>query len=750
MATRWRCVLIFFACALLGWAARGAAQERPIVIREIAIEGNRRVQDAVILGRIQSKIGDPFAPASLREDVKAVFALGAFDDVQLKVEDFEGGVKVTFVVVERPLVREIAFLGNRAIKVDELREKADLRIGILYNPVDVQQAEERIRARYEELGYFRAKILPVTERTPEGDVRVVFRIDEGRKTKIDHIEFVGNRALSASRLKGVMKTKERQYLLFRATVQRKEFEDDIDRILALYADHGYIQARVESHEIVVAEATDRLILRIRIVEGPEFRFGKIGVTGNQVLPEAEIRRQVRIREGEVFSRAKLRRDVSAISELYSVIGRAFAEVAPQTITEAETRTVGVTFEIREGPEVYVERINISGNTKSSEKVLRRELRLAEGDLFSIQKLIRSRQRLFNLGFFDEVAVTTAPGSSPERIVINIEVKERPTGLVSVGAGFSSLDKLIGTVDVSQQNLFGRGQELFLRLRVGSRSQLANLGFTEPYLFDMPLSAGFDIFNSTRLFNDFSRKAVGGDLRFSYPFTEFIRGFGTYKFERVKVFDIAAGASTALLEAEGTSTTSSVIFAGVRDSRDNVFEPTRGSRNSLSLETAGLGGDNRFYKLIGESAWFFPLPIFDWVIGVRGEAGMVEGFGGKEVPIFERFFLGGPTTLRRLRTRSLSPRDATGARIGGDKELLFNAELLIPLVIPRFRAALFFDAGNAYGFGKDFDPTDLRTSAGIGFRWFSPLGPIRIDYGINLDREPGEKSAQFHFAIGSTF
>lgn len=716
---------------------------------EIALEGNRRIQDAVILGRIQTKIGDPFVPAALREDVKAIFALGFFDDVQLRVEEFEGGVKVTFVLVERPLVREIRFEGNKVVKTDELQEKAELRLGTLYNPVDIQRAEERIRARYEELGYFRAEITPVIERTPEGDVKVVFQIDEGRKLKIDHIEFVGNRALMASQLRGAMKTKERQYLLFRGTVQREEFEDDIDRILALYADHGYIQARIESHEIVVDETVNRLVLRIRVLEGPQFRFGRIEVTGNQVLPEREIRRQIRIREGEVFSRSKLRRDVSAITELYSSIGRAFAEVFPQTSTEAKTRMVNVTFEIREGPEVYVERINISGNTKSSEKVLRRELRLVEGELFTLQKLIRSRQRLFNLGFFDEVNITSAPGSAPERIVVNIEVTERPTGLFSVGAGFSSLDKLIGTLDVSQRNLFGRGQELFLRLRVGSRSQLANLGFTEPYLFDMPLSAGFDIFNSTRLFNEFSRKAVGGDLRFSYPFTEFIRGFGTYKLERVKVFDIGEEASRTLLEAEGTSITSSVTFAGVRDSRDNVFEPTRGSRHSLTLETAGLGGDNRFYKLIGETSWFFPLPFYGWVIGVRGEAGIAEGFGGEEVPLFERFFLGGPTTLRGHRTRSVSPRDETGARIGGDKELLFNAELLIPL-IPRFRAALFFDAGNAYGFGEDFDPTDLRTAAGIGFRWFSPFGPVRVDYGLNLDREPGEKSAQFHFAIGSTF
>lgn len=758
MMRRCKCLSIFFACLLLGWTQPGGAQEqrqeerqqeRPIIIKELAVEGNRRVQDAVILGRVQTKIGAPFVPAPLREDVKAIFALGFFDDVQLKVEDFEGGIKVTFVVVERPLVRDVSFEGNKAVKTEELQEKADLRIGVLYNPVDIQVAEERVRARYEELGYFRAKVTPITERTPDGDVRVVFRIDEGRKMKIDHIEFIGNRALSASKLKGVMKTREREYFIFRGTVQRKDFEDDIDRILALYADHGYIQARVESHEIVVDEATNRLILRIRLVEGPQFRFGKIGVSGNQVLPVGEIRRQIRIKGGEVFSRKDLRQDVSAITELYSAIGRAFAEVTPETTTETETRKIDVTFAIKEGPEVYVERINISGNTKSSEKVLRRELRLAEGDLFSIQKVIRSRQRLFNLGFFDEVSVTTAPGSSLDKIVVNVDVKERPTGLFSVGAGFSSLDRLVGTFDISQQNLFGRGQELALRGRVGSRSQLLNLGFTEPYLFDMPLSAGFDIFDSLRLFNDFSRRGVGGDLRFSYPFTEFIRGFGTYKLERVKVFDVSAGASSALREAEGTSTTSSVTFSGVRDSRDNVFEPTRGSRNSLSLETAGLGGDNRFFKVIGESAWFFPLPFFGWVIGVRGEAGVAEGFGGEDVPLFERFFLGGPNTLRGQATRSVSPRDATGARIGGDKELLFNTELLIPL-IARFRGALFFDAGNAYGFGKDFDPTDLRTSAGVGFRWFSPFGPVRVDYGINLDRQPGEKSAQFHFAIGSTF
>ncbi len=751
MANGGKRLSVFFVLLALTWAGWARAQERPVpTVRDIAVEGNRRIQAPVVLNRVQTKIGDPFSPSALRDDVRAIFALGFFDDVQVRVEEFEGGVRVIFVVVERPLVRDVTFEGNHEVKTEDLREKAALRVGVLYNPVEVQRAEEAIRQKYEEDGFFAVTVSPRTERTPEGDLRVVFRIDEGKKFYIDRIVIEGNRALTARQIKDAMSTKERfLWILPFAKVHRKVFDDDAERILNLYADHGYIQARIEAHDIVPDVARGKITLRVRLVEGAQFRVGSVTIQGNEVLRDVELRSLIKLKEGDVFNRSLLRQAVRGITDRYSEIGRARAEVTPATEIEPETRRINLLMTIREGAEVYVQQINITGNTRSSEKVLRRELRVAEGELFTNRKLLRSRQRLFNLGYFDEVNVSVEPGSTPDKVVVNIDVKERATGLFSVGAGYSSVDNLFATIDVRQRNLFGRGQEVFAQFRIGSKSRLGLFGFTEPYLFDIPLRAGFDVYDRERDFDDFTEERLGGDLRASYPITEFVTLSGIYRLEQVEISNVSEDATDELKKELGRKLNSVIEFGLNRDTRDNIFEPSSGSRNSIDVGFAGLGGDTRFYRIVGESAWFWPLPILNSVLGVRGLAGVVQGWGGNEVPIFERFFLGGVNTLRGQRTRSVAPKDANGKVIGGDKELLFTTELLIP-VFPRFRIALFFDTGNAYGFGTDFDPTNVRLGAGAGIRFFSPLGPIRLDWGYNLDRKPGENSYQIHFAVGSPF
>jgi outer membrane protein insertion porin family len=741
---------VFFVLLVLAGAGLARAQERTPQVRDITVEGNRRIQPPVVLNRVQTKIGDPFSPTGLREDVRAIFALGFFDDVQVRTEEFEGGVRVIFVVVERPLVREVSFEGNRELKSEDLRDKAAVRVGVLYNPVEIQRAEETIRQQYEEEGYFGASVAARTERTPEGDLRVVFRIQEGPKYYIDRIVIEGNQALTASQVKGAMGTKERfLWILPFAKVHRKVFDEDADRIVALYADHGYLQARVESQEIVPDPKRGKITLRVRVVEGPQFRLQNLTITGNEVLSEVELRSLLTLKEGDVFNRGVVAGGVRAITDRYSSLGRARAEVTPSTELLAESQRVNLLVTIKEGDEVYVERINIRGNTKSSEKVLRRELRVAEGELFTNQKLVRSRQRLFNLGYFDEVNATTEPGSAPDKIIVNIEVKERATGVFSIGAGYSSTDGAFATLDATQRNLFGRGYEVFVRFRIGSLSRLGQIGFTDPYFLDIPLRAGVDIYDLQRDYPDFTEDRLGGDIRASYPLTEYVSLTGVYRLEEVTISDVSQEASDDLKKELGTKLNSVVAFSLARDTRDNIYEPTSGSRNSLDGAFAGIGGDTKWYRAVGETSWFWPLPFFSWVLAARGLAGIVEGWGGEEVPIFERFFLGGATTLRGQKTRSVGPKDSQGAVIGGDKELVFSTELLIP-IFPRFRAAIFFDAGNAYGFGTPFDPSNLRLGAGVGFRFFSPLGPLRLDWGYNLDKQPGESSYQIHFAVGSPF
>jgi len=385
-------------------------------VKEIAGQGSRRVQEAVIMGRVSARIGSRFIAKHAAEDIRRIFALGFFDDVQVRVEGFEGGVKLVYVVVERPFVRDILLSGNKEHDLSTLLEKIELRLGSVYDPVEVNQSANKLKEFYEQEGYFEAGITPEIEKLPDGDVVIAFRITEGRRITIDRIVVEGAQGLTPKEVKAVMGTQEREFIILRGRVRRQKLEDDVDRIIQLYHDHGYVQARVESVETIVSREKPRATVRIVVVEGPQFKVGGVDVTGNSVLPLEEIRRRMELKPGDVFSRSALRHSVQGIADLYGAIGRVYTHVYPETIEDSPNRLVNIVVEIVEGPETYVERINISGNTRTEEKILRRELPMAEGDLFTSQKLARLKQRLTNLKYFDRVTVTTAPGTSDDRII----------------------------------------------------------------------------------------------------------------------------------------------------------------------------------------------------------------------------------------------------------------------------------------------------------------------------------------------
>jgi outer membrane protein insertion porin family len=724
-----------------------AQQPPPVLVKELTVEGNRRVQEAVILGRVKTTLGGPFNTSQLSEDVRSVFALGFFDDVQVKVEDFEGGVKISLIVVERPFVRDVDFVGNKKASAAELQEKIDLKLGNVYNPVDVQRARERMKDFYEDEGYFEVQITPDIEKFADGDVKVVFTINEGRQMKIERIAIRGNKGLTDKQVKEAMATQERQYYILRGTVQRQRLEDDIERILGLYNDHGFIQARVESHDVTIDREKARVTINIVVVEGAQHLVSGVALTGVTLLPESELLRQIKLKAGDVFSRGKLRESVKSIEELYSNVGRASAEINPR-IEQLPNNRIGITFEVNEGPTVYVERINIAGNVRSQDKILRREFQMAEGDIFTLRKLQRSRQRLVNLGYFEKVDVTTAPGSDRTKIMVNVDVTERPTGVFSIGGGYSSQDSILGTIDLSQNNFLGRGWQMSVRLRVGGQTQQGIISFTEPWLFDRPLSAGFDLFNVRRQFTEYDYDQLGGAVRLSHPFEEYWRWNVLYRLSNDEISDIESGASQELKDEEGTSVTSVVQGAVTRDSRDNFQAPTRGGTVSLITDVAGLGGDSRFVKTVASVAHYQPI-WFGHILSGRIEGAYGFGWGGEELPLFERFYLGGSNSIRSYKSREISPTDETGERIGGTSSVLGNVEYIVPLPF-NIRAALFFDVGNVYGFDTKFDLTDLRMAIGGGLRWLSPFGPIRVDYGFNPNPRSGDRSGAFNFSVGSPF
>jgi outer membrane protein insertion porin family len=757
MTARGRYALSIFFALLLGpspaLAQTPTPPERPIIVKEIAVQGNRRVQEAVILGRVSAKIGSPFIANRTAEDIRSIFALGFFDDVQVRVEDFEGGIKLVYVVVERPFIRDIVFAGNKKEDAGTLGEKIDLKLGSVYNPVEVNRAADKLKEFYEQEGYFEVGITPEVEKLADGDVIVTFRVAEGRRISIDQIVVEGAQGLTPKQIKAVMGTQEREYIILRGTVQRQKLDEDVDRIIQLYNDNGYVQARVESAETLVDREKARATVRIVVVEGPQFKVGGVDVTGNSVLPIEEIRRRLAMKTGDVFSRAKLRDTVTGITELYSAIGRASADVSPTTMQDIPNRLVNIVFEITEGPETYVERINISGNTRSEEKILRREIPMAEGDLFTTQKLQRAKQRLTNLNYFDKVNATTAPGSAKDKIIVNIDVTEKPTGLFSIGGGYSSQDGALGTLDLSQRNFLGKGWEVFLRLRGGANIQTGTIGFTEPWLFDRPLAAGFDLYNTRRLLPDYTVESLGGDLRLGHPIGEYSRWNAVYRVSRDRISDVNELGSPELLSQEGTHLTSLVGLTLSRDTRDNVFDPTRGSTQSIGVDFAGVGFGSQFVRGTTSASYFQPLPWLEHVLSFRALAAYEVGWSKDPVPLFERFYLGGSNSLRQFKSLQVSPKDSSGTRIGGNSQLLGTVEYQIPLFFG-IKAAVFYDVGNVWGpdiaHGTKIDVTDLRHGAGAGLRWNSPFGPIRVDYGIKLDQRKGESFGNFNFSAGSAF
>ena len=757
MTARGRCALSIFFALLLGplpaLAQAPTTPERPILVKEIAVQGNRRVQEAVILGRVTLKIGAPFVANRTAEDIRAIFSLGFFDDVQVRVEDFEGGVKLTYVVTERPFVRDVLFSGNKKQDATTLLEKIDLKLGTVYNPVEVNKAGDKLKDFYETEGYYEVGITPEVEKLADGDVTVTFKIAEGRRINIEQIIIDGTQGLTPKQVRAAMETQEREFYILRGTVQRQRLDEDIDRIIQLYNDHGYVQARVEKSEINVDRENARATVRVVVVEGPQFKVGGVDVTGNSILPLEEIRKRIQLKSGDVFSRTKLRDSVTGVTDLYSAIGRASADVSPNTMQDTPNRLVNVVFEVVEGPETYVERINISGNTRSEEKILRREIPMAEGDLFTTQKLTRAKQRLTNLNYFDKVEAKTVPGSSKDKIVVNIDVTEKPTGLFSIGGGYSSQDGVLGTLDLSQRNFLGKGWEVFLRLRGGERLQTGTIGFTEPWLFDRPLAAGFDIFNTRRILPDYTVNSLGGDVRLGHPLGEYSRWNALYRVSQDRISDVNALGSPELLSEEGTHLTSLIGLSLSRDTRDSVFDPTRGGTASIGLDFAGVGFGERFVRGVFTTTYYQPTPWLDHVLSFRLMAGYAIGWDKDPVPLFERFYLGGSNSLRQFKSLQVSPKDSTGTRVGGNAELLGTIEYQIPLFFG-IKAAIFYDVGNVWGpdisAGSKIDPTDLRHGAGLGFRWNSPFGPIKVDYGIKLDQKKGESLGNFNFSAGSSF
>jgi outer membrane protein insertion porin family len=759
---------------LLGAASPESAEAPKITM--IEVQGNRRIETATILAKIKSKEGQAFSPAQLKEDIKTLYQLGHFEDVQVKTEGFENGLKIIFLIKEKPLIREITFEGNQELTLEKLKEGLTLLPRTAFNIQLIEENAEKIRLKYQDEGYYDAIVVPIISELRGGDRNVIFYIEEGDKVQLAEIVITGNKAISSDEIKEHMKNQEHWFFSFlgrSGTLRTDELKEDLETIRNLYYNLGYIQVQVDEPVIrqktkikgsTVIPIKGKLVLTINIKEGDQFKVGSITFKGNSLLSDAEISKEVRLKTGDVFSRDVLRQDVTRIMDRYDGIARPFANVVPLFNIDPVKKTVAVTIDIQEGGEVRIGRINITGNSKTRDKVIRREMRLDEGDLYSKKAIKRSYDRINNLNFFETVDITPERRLQEPVMDLNVKVKEKMTGNLSVGGGYSSVDKLVGIAEITQGNLGGRGELLKFKTQWGSKTKTLQLSFMEPYLFDMPVWGRIDIYKQDQTYDGYHINTNGFSLGVGKSFDEYMSGSVRYSFDQSSVKDITLLAIPYVLQQQleyyGTGiTTSSISASLVRDSRDFYLDPKTGSRNAFSVQYAGgpLGGDPEFIKSVADSAWYFPV-VWNTVFLVRGRLGYIDGLGDKPVPIGERFFVGGSGTVRGFRYGTAGPVDVYGNRVGALKELIFNFEYNFPIVpAAHLKGLVFFDMGRGFDDGTTL-PTnddkisfkDLKRSWGWGFWWLSPLGPLRFEWGFIIDQKPTDQPSQFDFNIGTVF
>ena len=722
-------------------------------IVKVVIKGNNRIEKDAILRVISIKTGDTYNLQVISDQLKAVYAMGYFDDIRVQAQTVPEGKIVIFEVEEKPTVRGISVSGNSWVyEDDDIKDVLTLRKGSILNINTLQSDMRRIKELYKEKNFYNAKVHFKIQRRKDNQADVEYIIDEGNKLHIQKIEFVGNSAYSSKKLKRLMSTSEKDFLSWVTSsgdLNQEQLSQDVARLTAWYQNHGYSQARIGEPKIEYEK--DGIVITIRIEEGPRYRVGKVSVTGDLIIPEQQLLGKLKIAEEEYYNRDILRKDVMALTDVYSDEGYANADIAPRIDRDTENIVVNIIMDIKKGHQVYFEEITITGNTKTRDKVIRRQLQVYEHELFSGRRLKRSIRNLYRLDYFEDIKVNTVKGSSDDKMRLKINVTEKNTGAFSFGAGFGNVENVFLTSSISERNLFGRGQTLSLQAQLGSKTTKYTLSFTEPWLFDIPLSANTEVYNWVYNFNDYDKDSIGGSFGLSYPLIDYTRGFLTYTYDIANITNIDEDAAESIKRDKGKNTKSSITARVRYDSRDQTFNPTTGSFSSLSAEFAGLGGNVGFTKYIAETGWYFPL-LWETVGVLHGRAGWVIENPKKDLPDYEKFYMVGVNALRGFERGDLSPTSNGGSEIGGERFVQFNAEYRFPVVkTAGVYWAVFFDTGNIAKTGDRIELTNLRQSAGTGLRWLSPMGPIILEYAWILDRKKSDHgSGAWVFTMASSF
>jgi outer membrane protein insertion porin family len=722
-------------------------------INRVTVAGNERIETEAIKLNIKTKSGDLFDQAKLRQDLTAIYKMGYFKEVRIEAEETPQGEDVVFVVSEKPTINKVTIKGAKVINKEDLQAAMTTRqYGILQRSV-LKEDVEKIRALYRDKGYYDAEVTYEVKPLEGNKVDVAFHIKEKKKLYISRITFTGNQHFSDDELKDVIETSEKGtffWLTDSGILKREKLEVDSDRLAAFYLNYGFMDVKVGRPEATYDE--QGIYINFPIDEGHRFRVGKVEVSGKDIEPKIRIRSIIELSQHKYFDREALAKDLQNLTDFFTSRGYAFAEVTPKINKDDTQQVVDVDYEINKGELVYFARIDITGDTKTRDKVIRRQLKVIEGALYSKADLERSVRNLQRLDFFESVDVDTRKGETADKMDVQIKVKEKPTRSISAGVGYSSADELFFQTQLAESNLFGRGQNLQFTAQLGTISNTFSLKFTEPWLFDIPLSMSIEAYNWRRDYDDYNKTSWGGRTGFGYPVWDYTRLYLSYIYDDAKISNVSSDAAQIIKDQEGRLVTSALSSTLRRDSKDHPFLTTRGSDNSLTLDYAGgfLGGNAGYIKGEINSSWYFPL-FWECVGFLHGRTGYIIENGG-EVPIYERFYLGGINSIRSFGSGQVSPKDPdTGDRIGGNKMILFNAEFLFPLIGEQgVRGVLFFDAGNAYNNGDAIDLSDLKYAIGGGIRWHSPMGPLRLEWGYNPDRKKGDPESKWQFSMGVFF
>jgi outer membrane protein insertion porin family len=763
---------------LIIYAAPAVAQQG--VIKEIVVFGNERVDTRIILKDIKSKVGEPFSQEKVREDIKTIYRLGYFRDVQADVAESKGEIILTFAVIEKPYVANIVISGNKNLKQEDIEGAIEVKRDSVLDMGKVRSSVTEIKKLYTSNRYFGSEVEYRVELEQGNKAVVYFDIVEGVKGYLTKISFVGNKVFGSRRLKSVMKTKVKGLLWWVTGAGKLEpdvLDVDVNRIRSLYFDNGYVTVKISEPEITLSKNKKSIQITIRIEEGAQYKLGSLDITGDILTTKEALLKGFKSRVNKVYRSSVMQKDLLWLTDQYTDKGYAYADVTPLTELDQEKKLLYLTFKVDKGILVYINRIDIEGNTKTRDRVIRRELKIVEGDLYSSTQLRKSRERVMRTQYFKDVEFNPSPTEKKDLIDLDIRVEEQQMGKLAFGAGYSNVHGVIGSVSLSHGNLFGYGYKASVRVEIGGDVRNFNVGFTNPRFLDTPLSVGLNGYMETDRYSTYSVDVAGAGLTLGRELTENIYGSLAYHFERVRLFDVFS-----VLESpgpppvpkqgyqpgdyiydewkRGVSTTSKVTLAFSRDTTNDPYFPTEGSQIVVSGTVAGLGGNNFFYSASGSVSWFYPL-IGDFVLNLRGNAAFIRPFTSTPVPINERFYVGGIKTLRGFEFGKAGPLDRAGEPIGALNMVVFNTELLYTLSKAiGLRVAVFYDIGKGWGGADASDPqrkfdnsfTPLRQAVGAGIRWYSPFGPIRVDWGYNLSPQKlrGEKSNVWDFSMGALF